>query len=142
MDKEHLPAPWNKIISVREFIAQGESDGDLDMTSAADIPLRPHLKNGQTWGPWKFRLGNLTLTHVEQDYEIDLERCLSPGQVLDWIYQIYLKAWKGDDIRHLLRAFQDILDPQASLCSGGSEKHLTKAELKKRIKGRIAGTIL
>ena len=31
-------------------------------------------------------------------YEIDLERCRTPGEVLDWIYQIKSKTWATSEI--------------------------------------------
>jgi len=42
--------------------------------------------------------------------------------VLDMIMQIARKPWASDaDVGHLVRAFRAIFDPQATLCSNGSD---------------------
>ena len=56
-------------------------------------------------------------------YEIDLERCRTSAQVLDWIMQVASKIWATDAvIAGLVRALNDVLDPQATLCSFGQER--------------------
>jgi hypothetical protein len=74
------------------------------------------------WGDWLLNPGKLTLTHegVSGGYEIDLERINSAAQILDWIFQVQGKSWADATAVHdLLRAFEDVLDPQANYCSGG-----------------------
>jgi hypothetical protein len=73
-----------------------------------------------TYGPWTFNRKNLTLTH-ENGYEIDVETWTTSAQVLDWIFQIHAKGWE-DAAPALLDAMEDIIDPQANLCSFGQEK--------------------
>ena len=70
------------------------------------------------WGNWVFNPKHLTLTHSPEDYEIDLERIHSSAAILDWIFQIQGKDWADEQTLYdLLRAFRDILDPQANYCS-------------------------
>jgi hypothetical protein len=70
------------------------------------------------WGNWVFNPKHLTLTHSPEDYEIDLETIHSSAAILDWIFQIQRKVWATAQTLHdLLRAFRDILDPQANYCS-------------------------
>lgn len=61
-------------------------------------------------------------------YEVDLEWCRTSAEVLDWIAQIAAKNWAGDaTVAGLVRALEDVLDPQANLCSGGRDKRITAA---------------
>jgi hypothetical protein len=70
------------------------------------------------WGNWVFDPNNLTLTHSAEHYEIDLETIHSSAAILEWIFQIQRKVWATAQTLHdLLRAFRDILDPQANYCS-------------------------
>ncbi|WP_345390935.1 hypothetical protein [Haloechinothrix salitolerans] len=64
----------------------------------------------------------LTLGH--DDYYVDLERCTTSAEVLDWIAQVAEKPWANDEVlAGLVRALNDVLAPQEHLCSRG--KHLT-----------------
>lgn len=80
-------------------------------------------------------------------YEVDLYRCTSSAEVLDWIIQIAGKEWAsaehgGDDSEHnpdgwtddailagLVRALDDVLHPQAHLCSFGTSKRLGRRRI-------------
>jgi len=66
-------------------------------------------------------------------YRIDLERCLTSAQLLDWIYQIRGKVWCSDVVlAEFVDIMYDILNPQGRLCSHGSSNHaLSPAEVKK-----------
>lgn len=85
------------------------------------------MKMEGKWGYWEYNPDNLTLQFSKTvgdnytEYEIDLERCNTSTQVLDWIFQIKNKFWCSDvDIADLLRAFDDLMDSvQDKLC--GSE---------------------
>ena len=60
----------------------------------------------KTIGRWIVRLDNLTIEHVGEGYWIDLERCCSPSQVLDWIMQVANKSWADDEtLASLVRAW-------------------------------------
>ena len=84
---------------------------------------RERIAHGHEWGPWRLNARNLTLIHVPEDYEIDLESCVSSARVLDWIFQVSTKTWcTKDDAADLLTALHDVLDPQANLCSFGVDK--------------------
>jgi hypothetical protein len=57
------------------------------------------------------------------DYEIDLERCRTSAQVLDWIAQVAGKAWAWPDlIGCLCYAFEAVFDLQATFCGMGVER--------------------
>jgi hypothetical protein len=56
-------------------------------------------------------------------YAVDLERCATSAQLADWIFQVASKTWATDAvIGELVRALNDVLDPQATLCSFGQER--------------------
>ena len=85
----------------------------------------------KTIGQWIVRLDKLTIEHVGEGYWIDLERCCSPSQVLDWIIQVANKSWADDEIlASLVRALDYALRPQATLCSHGRQHELTMDEIR------------
>lgn len=80
------------------------------------MPSRPYA-------PWTFDADLLTLDlkTPTAEYQIDLERCNTPAEMLDWIFQVHSKTWATPAIlAGLLQALYDVIDPQASLCSFGN----------------------
>jgi hypothetical protein len=70
-------------------------------------------------------------------YEVNLDECNTSAGALDWIAQVAGKTWAtNDDLANLVRALDDILDFQASLCGQGNEHG--PIDVKKRIAG-LAG---
>ena len=51
----------------------------------------------KTIGRWTVQLDNLTIAHISEGYWIDLERCHTSSQVLDWIMQVAKKSWADDE---------------------------------------------
>lgn len=90
------------------------------------------------WGPWRLDPSHLTLTHDASTYEIDLETCTSSAQVLDWVMQINTKTW-GDNatIAGLVRAFDDLLHPQANLCSSGQSRQLSRTSIRSSVTQQV-----
>jgi hypothetical protein len=89
--------------------------------------------NLTTWGCWKYHPENLTLECRDERgfiYEVDLERCSTSAEVLDWIFQVSKKTWATADIvKDLLTAFDDLLSPQARLCSFGRGGRIDPREI-------------
>ena len=83
------------------------------------------------WGRWRLYTETLELVFEERPgcsgYCIDLERMNTSAAVLDWIFQLHGKGWcSSEDIGDLIAALDDILSPQARLCSGaggGGRRH-------------------
>ena len=81
---------------------------------------QPH---GKQWGPWSYDAERLVLTHQNKDYpgswyEVDLERCDTSAETLDWIFQVAAKDWGvPKTLGYLIHAIADLLDPQDTLCS-------------------------
>jgi hypothetical protein len=70
-------------------------------------------------------------------YECDLERIRQSSNLLDFIFQVRGKAWATSAVmRDLIEAIDDIIQPQASLCSGGGHKVI--ADPTKFLQHRIA----
>ena len=89
-----------------------------------DVPSRLAEADGH-WGPWVLDLKLLTICC--KGYEIDLERISTSGEMLDIIMQVARKSWATDDLlASLVRALNDIFEPQAYLCSRGMLKTITK----------------
>lgn len=112
----------------RERVAKG---GDPNFYSAGDLYSMPESKpaHGDTWGRFTFRRDNLTLEHGLYGYYIDLERCKTPAQLLDYMFQIEAKTWMTlEDKGHLVEAVQDLLYPQQNLCSFGTNKRMNATE--------------
>lgn len=70
---------------------------------------------------WELKKRNLTLRLRQQPfYEIDLERCTSSAEVLDWIIQVSKKTWANDAILSgLVRRLDECLDLQGNVCGNG-----------------------
>lgn len=82
-----------------------------------------------SWGNWTLDTHDGYLVH-ENGYEINLAECRTPAGLLDWIFQIRPKNWAdANEIATLLEAFEDIIEPQASLCSAGVAKSLTREQM-------------
>lgn len=95
------------------------------------------------WGPWRLDTENCVLYPVEPyRYEIDLETCTTSAEVLDWICQIAGKTWADNaTLAGLIRALDDILNPQSFLCSGGASKEITAAAIRARVKSMGARAV-
>jgi hypothetical protein len=114
---------------------------------------RPTLFHGCAWGRWVFDAERLVLVLDGQPgtggagadqymayfgiYEVDVELRAS-SQLLDRIFQVLTLGWvDAKCMSDFLRALDDILKPQANLCSAGCDKRIEKpAEfLRARIRG-------
>ncbi len=100
---------------------------------------RRRLFDGRRWGNWRFKESDLTLEYASPrkltPYYIDLERMDTSAVMLDWIFQINQKGWASvNDLGQLIRALNDIFEPQATLCSSGISKRInSSAYLKARL---------
>jgi hypothetical protein len=112
---------------------------NLDCPNWRDIATHIPLYHGRRWGRLTFdaeRLclvfdANPTVRESGKDryiaflgcYEADLERLRTSAAVLDFACQIEGSIWGvNNGVRDFFRAIDDLLDPQASLCSFGTNK--------------------
>ena len=75
------------------------------------------VEHGRRWGQWRYNASNLTVEYIDYDpqkkgavaYYVDLERCGTAGDILDWIIQVSEKAWtRPQDIGHLVQALNEL----------------------------------
>ena len=84
---------------------------------------------------WRVNFSNLTIEHARgpEFYYVDLERCLSSAEVLDWIIQIERKRWGGGVVEELVWLLNLLLDPQAHLCGFGAGSTIPQEEIRELI---------
>lgn len=105
--------------------------GELEIISLRDLPdvWPPH----RNWHRvWEFDREHLTLTCLPRHargYWIALSKIRTSAQMLDWIMQIHSKRWANARIlTALLDAFDQLFQPQATLCSGGASKTIDSVD--------------
>jgi len=116
---------------------------ELPDSVTADGDFRPGLPEVlDDYGFWHLDRKLLTLTLSADspsgyEYEIDLERFVSSGEMLDFIMQIASKSWATPEIiGTFVMALNDIFYPQANLCTWGQELRIKniKSFLRKQLK--------
>lgn len=92
----------------------------------------------QDSNPWKLNPEEYTLELFSPSakhwvYAVDLETCTDSAHMLDLIFQIntqYQDIPEEQVIVGLNRLLNEILHPQATLCSMGNSKTLTRAQIR------------
>jgi hypothetical protein len=112
-------------------VIEGPNGHRLEIMTAAELLAMefPTPQHGHHWGPWRYDAERLVLVYDdpagEEAYEIDLEECRDSAEVLARILPLSQKAWMAREaVGHLVQAFDDLLDPQANLCSFGRSRRL------------------
>jgi len=85
-------------------------------------------KNG-----WRFNPSSIELEYWRDGrrfYAVDLERCNTSAQILDWIFQLKGKTWfSPEGLWELLEAFDLLANTiQSKVCSFGRDKPFNFAE--------------
>ena len=72
---------------------------------------------------WRYRRRAHVLWYTGRPYyEVDLERCRTSAEVLDWIVQVSHKIWASPAaVAQLVVALDMACDLQATRCGGGIE---------------------
>jgi hypothetical protein len=76
-------------------------------------------------GDWVYHPKTLLVRYRKgaREYEVDLEQCLTPAEMLDWIFQFASKRWvTRESVGDLVTILKLLLHPQATLCSYGKER--------------------
>jgi len=85
------------------------------------------------WGPWRLdaETRELVTERTAGDiYPVDLDRCLTAAQTLDWVAQVAAKTWATPTVvAGLVRALDDVLHLQGNLCPSGRPRTLTRASV-------------
>jgi hypothetical protein len=85
------------------------------------------------WGGWRLEKDLVGKYFLYLDsYPIDLEEINSCAAMLDWIFQLNKHSYSKESVKDLVRAFDDIFDPQANCCSYEQEKKFSGSELVKK----------
>jgi hypothetical protein len=105
------------------------------------------MKYANCWGVWCLDTHTAELVLILGDeewgdaelYRIDLERCLTCGQVLDWIQHMTTKVWSRDArvITDLVMALNDILALPAHYCGNGQTNDGRTAEQVRKLCGEF-----
>ena len=80
------------------------------------------------WGNWFLDSDSMTLDYHFPDvdgaiYDVNIGECDDSAKLLDWIFQVIGKSWANEKVIYdLLSAIDEILMPQAHLCSCGENK--------------------
>jgi hypothetical protein len=93
------------------------------------------------WGPWGLRGTDLVWQPGSgaAEYPVDLLTCTDSAQVLDWICQIAGRHTRPDDpddaasVNAFVHAVNEILHPQAHLCSWGKSSRMKQRDIKAAI---------
>jgi hypothetical protein len=107
-----------------------ELDGFTHISEASKDTLSESLmcsqREQQALAIWRLDKKRRVLAYFNErghwQYEIDLDRCATSAQVLDWIFQIAQKTWATDLVlAALLHALNAVLHPQSTLSGCGHE---------------------
>lgn len=108
------------------------------------VESRAHITR---WGQWRLRPDNYyggyelvfkgTVTGEDiggkysyrTEYNINLDRCRDAAAVADWIFQVNGKRWATPKVvKDFVSALEEILNPQANVCTRGCAEFETKRE--------------
>jgi len=112
---------------VKEHYAkQKDANGFTNLSG----PRAERPQHGDRWGDWWYNADNFTLEYKYWElYYVDLERCNTSAELADWVFQIANKGWGTPEVLgHLIQALDDLLEPQANLCSCGRSKTMNVRE--------------
>jgi hypothetical protein len=103
-------------------------------------PLHATDTHRSDWGPWYLDAELRVLYPAGRDrYEVDLDRCLTSAQLLDCVCQVAGKRWADDaTLAGLVRALNDVLKPQANLCSFGQAKRVGISRVTELVERAVA----
>lgn len=109
--KSHL-----EVLSLREFLQQADSQRAKKVA---------RLKQSKRVG-WQFLSGKKVLVYHlngRDTYEVDLERCNTSAEILDWLCQVQSKNWCSSWCLAQLLAALDLLSGglQSNVCSFGRD---------------------
>lgn len=111
------------------------TDRNAEVVWARDIAPEPRFPP-ETWGPWRLNTRTVELvyetsTHPRIRYAVDLERCRTSAEMLDWIMQVSGKLWADDAVlAGLVHALNGLLNPQGNLCPGGSSRQMKRVAIR------------
>lgn len=127
--------------SVMRRVSNYVSERGAHVLAAEEMNLLVELRievskrplDGVLWGRWRFNARDLTLEAIWLQkpgawHGVDLKRCRTSAEVLDWLCQVQKKSWiSNDDVGDLLGAIDDL--------AGGLQEHMCRSGMES-MKGR------
>lgn len=89
--------------------------------SAAELLAMPAPDPGDPdlWGGWLADLDAGVLRHVAEDFEVDLDACLTAAAVLGWIVTVAGEAWATPAaVAGLVRLVDQVTVARGTVCEG------------------------
>lgn len=76
------------------------------------------------WGNWVVFVGSYNcIEHEPSGYWIGFNRLNTCAEIMDWLFQLRQKTWfTSQDASDFLTLIDDVLHPQATLCSFGQDR--------------------
>ena len=88
--------------------------------------------------PSDLALATMDMPEGKPDYYIELERCTSAAQILDWIAQVASKRWATPEIiGKLVIELNWLLHLQSNFCSCGLNLKVDKKDIRKIIDANL-----
>jgi hypothetical protein len=109
-----------------KFFKDGDTstDDELEILSL----VKPAIKSGYWWGPWKLDGGKALFCYDPSGKSdnpvcwINLEKYNGSAEVLNSIFTTVNKEWATADVlANLLWALEDIFHPRKNICPGGTD---------------------
>lgn len=89
------------------------------------------------WAPWVLDTEAPALIRIAEegicDYPVDLDRCNTAAELLDWIFHLRGR-FNTETMAAFLRAADDVLKPQANLCTGGQGRTLSRQAIRRLVR--------
>lgn len=106
----------------------------MNTPTPVDLRALMERRTRSDWGPWVLepdtRVLALYSEHGNHVYEIDLDGCTTSAAILDWLCQVTGKVWATDDVlAGLVRALDDVLQPQGNLCGWGRSSTISRSDV-------------
>ena len=84
----------------------------------------------ERWGGWWLHASEPMLYLDDYRYGVELGTCTHSAEILDWVCQVAGKEFATDQVlAGLVRALDDILEPQERTCSMGVDRPARTADL-------------
>jgi hypothetical protein len=114
----------------------------LDGLSEAIKQMKNLARGGEimewVYHPKDLMLCTMDMPEDKPHYEVDLERCTSVAQILDWIAQVNAKTWSTPEIvGKLVIELNWLLYLQKNFCSFGQNLKVDKKDIRKLIDANL-----